>query len=299
MATTAAAATTAAGAGAGAAAGAQIKSIFTGQVTPRDLTQYTLFRGVTDFSQLHQFNQFEGGYSFLHVIKIPKFLDELCSKSKEYETLIHSYRHYLEYAFKGLSGFEDITADTGEINNGVSTMNLINKVNMQSASQFSMNYNEQHGLLLAKVHELFLRGIKDPKTGVKTYNGLITGPEGNTAMEAGYENEVFTFLYYVCDNTCRNIEKAYLIVAAQPTTAALGDVSNSERGQFDWKEVSVQFNGIPLVGPAITAKAQQFLNFINENTIFDEMKFGYQALKDMPNPDATGTKVASSSKVEF
>ena len=106
-------------------------------------------------------------------------------------------------------------------------------------------------------------------------------------------------MYYVCDNTCRNIEKAYLIVAAQPTTAALGDVSNSERGQFDWKEVSVQFNGIPLVGPAITAKAQQFLNYINENTIFDEMKYGYQALQDMPNPGETGTAEAKSPKVEY
>lgn len=278
---------------------ASIKSIFTGQVTPRDLTQYTLYRGVTDFSQLHQFNNFEGGYSFLHVLKIPKFLDELQSKSTEYKTLITSYRHYLEYAFKGLSGFEDITADTAEVSNGVSTLNLINKVNMQSASSFSMNYMEQHGLLLAKVHELYLRGIKDPKTGVKTYNGLIDNVEGSSTMEGGYENEVFTFLYYVCDNTCRNIEKAYLIVAAQPTTAALGDVSNSERGQFDWKEVSVPFNGVPLVGPAITAKAQQFLNYINQHTIFDEMKYGYQALKDMPNPGATGTVEADSPEVTW
>ena len=279
---------------------AEVNNIFTGQVRPRDLTQYTLFRGVTDFSQLHQFNNFEGGYSFLHVLKIPKFLDELKSQNKDYETLINSYRHYLEYAFKGLSGFEDITTDTAELNNGVSTMQIINKVNMQSASSFSMNYNEQHGLLLAKVHELYLRGIKDPKTGVKTYNGLIKGPEGSdVGMQAGYENEVFTFLYYVCDNTCRNIEKAYLIVSAQPTTAALGDVSNSERGQFEWKEVSVQFNGVPLVGPGITKKAQQFLDYINQHTIFDEMKYGYQALQDMPNPGDTGTPEADSPEVVY
>ena len=274
------------------------KSIFTGQVTPKDLTQYTLFRGVTDFSELRQFNMFEGGYSFLHVLDIPEFLKKLMSTNDDYKMLISTYRHYLEYAFKGLSGFEDITADTGEVTNGVSNLQLINKVNMQSASQFTMNYQEQHGLLLAKVHELFLRGVKDPKSGVKRYHGLLNKGE---AMEGqnGFENEVFTFLYYVCDNTCLNIEKAYLIVAAQPTTAALADVSNSERGQFDWKEVSVAFNGIPLVGPGITAKAQEFLDYINEHTIFDEMKFGYQALKTMPAPGNTGTPETSSPEVQY
>ena len=274
------------------------KSIFTGQVTPKDLTQYTLFRGVTDFSELRQFNMFEGGYSFLHVLDIPEFLKKLMSTNDDYKMLISTYRHYLEYAFKGLSGFEDITADTGEVTNGVSNLQLINKVNIQSASQFTMNYQEQHGLLLAKVHELFLRGVKDPKSGVKRYHGLLNKGE---AMEGqnGFENEVFTFLYYVCDNTCLNIEKAYLIVAAQPTTAALADVSNSERGQFDWKEVSVAFNGIPLVGPGITAKAQEFLDYINEHTIFDEMKFGYQALKTMPAPGNTGTPETSSPEVQY
>lgn len=279
---------------------ASIKNIFTGQVSPKDLTQYTLYRGITDFSELRQFNMFEGGYSFLHVLDIPEFLKKLASSdhNSEYAKLINTYRHYLEYAFKGLNGFEDITAETGEVNNGVSNLQLINKVNMQSASSFTMNYTEQHGLLLAKVHELFLRGIKDPKSQVKRYHGLLNKGE---AMEGqnGFENEVFTFLYYVCDNTCLNIEKAYLIVAAQPTTAALADVSNSERGQFDWKEVSVQFNGIPLVGPAITAKAQEFLDYINEHTVFDEMKFGYQALKTMPSPGSTGTPEASSPEVQF
>lgn len=278
---------------------ASINNIFTGQVTPKDLTKYTLYRGVTDFSELQQFNMFEGGYSFLHVLDIPKFLKKLAEdQNSGYKSLIETYRHYLEYAFKGLSGFEDITADTGEVNNGVSNLQLINKVNMQSASQFSMTYTEQHGLLLAKVHELFLRGVKDPKTGVKRYHGLLN-KGGSMEGQNGFEQEVFTFLYYVCDNTCLNIEKAYLIVAAQPTTAALGDVSNSERGQFDWKEVTVQFNGIPLVGPAITAKAQQFLDYINEHTVFDEMKFGYQALKNMPAPGSTGTPEASSSEVQY
>lgn len=270
-------------------------SIFAGTMTPRDVTKYVLFRGVTDFTNLVQFNNFESGYSFLIVLSIPKFLEKLCDKTKEYKTLIDNYRHILEYEFKGISGFEDITSDASEINNGVSNLQMITKVNMQSASQFSMRYTEKSGLTLAKVNELFLRGIKDPKTQVKTYNGLIA----DGIMDPGYENEVFTFLYFVTDNTVRNIEKAYLIAAAQPTTAALGEVSNSERGEIGWKEVDMQFNGIPLVGPAITAKARSFLDWINKNTVFEESKFGYRALSEMADPGQTGGIDVSSPTVDY
>ena len=46
-------------------------NIFEGQITPRDITAYTLFRGVPDYSNLTQFNAFEGGYSMLVVLEIP------------------------------------------------------------------------------------------------------------------------------------------------------------------------------------------------------------------------------------
>lgn len=273
-----------------------ISNMFTGSMTPRDVTAFTLFRGVTDFSNLVQFNNFESGYSFLIVLSIPKFLDNMCAQNNDYKTLIQNYRHILEYEFKGISGFDDITSETSEISNGVSNLQLITKVNMQSASQFSMRYTEKSGLTLAKVNELFLRGIKDPKSQVKTYNGLLAD---GTMSEAGYEFETFSFLYFVTDNTTLNIEKAYLIVAAQPTTAGLAEVSNSERGEIGWKEVDMQFNGIPLVGPGVTAKARLFLDWINKNTVFEESKFGYKALTEMANPGQTGSVDASSPTVSY
>lgn len=268
-------------------------SIFAGTMTPRDVTAYTLFRGVTDFSNLVQFNNFESGYNFLIVLGYPKMLEELRADSDDYAKLINSFIHILEYEFKGISGFEDMGSDTSELTNGVSNLNLITKVNMQSASSFSMRFTEKSGLTLTKTLELYLRGLKDPKTQVKTYHGLIA----DGRLDPGYENEVFTFLYFTCDNTCRNIERASLIVAAQPTTAALGEVTNGEHGEISWKEIDVPFNGIPLFGPAINAKAKEFLDWINKNTIFEESKFGYKALQDMPKAGETPGIQASSPKI--
>ena len=270
-------------------------NIFEGQITPRDITAYTLFRGVPDYSNLTQFNAFEGGYSMLVVLEIPKFLELLIDKSDDYKRLINNYRHILEYEFKGISGFEDISSETSEITNGVANLQLITKVTKQSASQFSMRYTERSGLILSKVHELYLRGLKDPTTQTKTYNGLL---EDGTMERAGYEYETFQFLYFVTDNTRMNIEKAYLIVSAQPTAAPMADVSNSEAGDFSWKEIDLQFNGIPITNSKITQKAQEFLAYIRKNTVFEEMQFGYQALKDMKKPGSTGSIDAVSTNIK-
>jgi hypothetical protein len=273
-----------------------INSIFTNTLSPRDVTAYTLGRGVTDMSNLAQFNNFETGYPFLITLKIPIFLEQLAASNDEYKKLIDIYRHILEYDFRGIDGIEDISSDTSEITNGISTLNVITKVNMQSASQFQMRYFERQGSVFTKVHELFLRGIKDPRTQVKTYNGLLrASTSGGVPVmdEAGYEYETFQFLYFVTDNTCRKIEKAYLIVSAQPTTAETS-MYNAEKGDIGWKELNVQFNGYPITGPAITAKAVDFLKWINENTIFEDAKFGYQAISKMPTPGNTGITGASS-----
>lgn len=226
---------------------------------PKNLTQYTLMQGVTDFGNLAQFNQFETGYSFLKVIQIPKFLEVLAGKdTKTLGPLIQNYKHVLEYEFRGLDGIDDISADTLEITNGISNLNMISKVNEQSGSQVSMRYFEKSGSLFTKVHTMFLKGLKDPKTQAKTYLGLIDSGE----LEAGYENEVFIFLYFVTDNTMTQVEKSYLLLSAQPNKAETS-IYNSEKGDIANKEITAEFNCYPVQGDSIDQKAKEILDWMN------------------------------------
>jgi hypothetical protein len=273
-----------------------INSIYTGMKTPRDITKYALMRGVTDFSNLAQFNLYESGYPFLILINIPKFMEQLAASNTEYANLINVYKHVLEYEFRGLDGIDNMTASTGEITNGISTLEIINKVEWQSNTKFSMRYFEKSGSLITKVHELYLRGIKDPRTQVKTYNGLLRpGANGSTAVmsEAGYEYETYSFLYFVTDNTLLNIEKAVLLVSCQPSTAEL-NIYNGEKGQIEFKEITTEFNGYPITGPAVTAKAKEFLDWINNNTTFEDAKYAYNALNNIPSPTASTNAVTTT-----
>ena len=289
---------------------AESRSIFTGQKTPRNVTKYMLSRGVADYSALEQWDNFETGYAFLFVLEIPDFLDKLAEdNASEYGELIKMYRHILEYDFKNLDGLEDITTQTNDLQDGINTLPVITQVVEQSGTSFSMRYYERSGSIITKVNELYLRGIKDPRTQVKRYNGILKPAEldangqrkvgtGND-YEPGYDKETFSFLYFVTDNTCLNIEKAYLLVSCQPTNAETS-MYNYEKGNIQWRELNYTFNGYPITGPGVTAKAQSFLKWVNDNTIFEESKFGYKALNGTyTDPtNTTGTKIPNQPKSE-
>ncbi len=242
---------------------------------PRDVTKFNLMRGTTDFGELTQFNMYETGYSYLALISIPKFLDVLAQKNKNYTTLINNYKHIIEREFKGLDGLEDITTDAGDITDGITTIQVINKVTKQGGSSFSLNYQEKSGSIITRVHELYLSGIKDPRTQAKHYHGLIQ----RGLVEPGFENEVFTFLYFTTDNTMTQIEKAYYIVGAQPTKAQTS-IYNSTKGEIGFADISVEFTGFPITSNEVDKKAKAYLDWLNnpanpDHVVLNSSEFAY------------------------
>lgn len=234
-------------------------------------------RGLIDPSNLAQFNQFEGGYSIFSVVTIPEVLrllatsnaivpEENVSFKTKYHDLVATYVKILEQEFRGISGLDNITADTGEFTNGITTINMINKITEQSAGSFSMTYTEKAGAPLTRTHELLLKAIKDSKTGFKHYHGLIKAGEIQL-NQVGFQSECFSFLYMVTDNTGLRLERAYYIVGAQPTTAEISDLYNSNKGDYDFKEISVEFNGVALTNSAIDKKAREYLGYLTGTTI--------------------------------
>jgi hypothetical protein len=192
-------------------------------ITPRNLTQYTAFRGITDFTQIGQFDQYETGYQFLEVIGLPKFVAAYAKKDTEFKNIVKSFVHMLEFEFRGLDGLNDLTTDTMSITDGINEQRMINRVSWDTSVNISMPYFEKRGSLITKFSEWYLTGIKDPKTQAKTYHGLIA----DNTCEPGFDNEVFTLLYYVTDNTMLRLERAVLLCNCQLTKAELSMYNGS------------------------------------------------------------------------
>lgn len=267
-------------------------NMFEGTRSVRDLSKYMLMRGVTDFGDLEQYNLFESGYSFLVMMDIPKFLKYLVSTNSEYATIINTYAHILEFEFRGLTGIDNMNADTGQLTNGINSINIINKVNKQSDASISMSYQEKLGSTITKAHELYLSGIKDPRTEVKTYHGLIEGG----VLEAGYENEIFKMMYIVADNTLKNLEKAIYYTAAQPTEVPF-NIYESDKGTYEFKEISTSFNCFPVMSREVNRTAKNFLDTIYIKTTWMESDFSYSGVKDATMYASYGTQAGEGNRI--
>ena len=234
-----------------------ISSMFANTKDFKDVTTYRLMRGVPDFGSLVQFNPYETGYAAFIICQMPKFMELLAKYDASYNKLISNWAHIIEYEFKSFDGLEGLTADTINLGDDLNSINVISKVNMQSASEFSLVYDEKSGSPLTKFAKLYLTGIKDPRTQVKTYHGLIH----SNKMEPGFENEVFTFLFITTDNTMREVENAVLLIGCQLNSCDL-DMYNYTKGDIAKRDVTVKFSGYPVQSSYIDKAAQTMLTFL-------------------------------------
>jgi hypothetical protein len=179
------------------------------------------------------------------------------TKYSYFTDLQDAFIKILEQEFKGISGIENISTETMEITDNISTLALISKVTQASNSQISMSFTEKSGSLITKYISYYLRFIKDPKSEAKTYGGAINGSNATTLP--GFHKEVFNFLYIVTDSTCLNIEKAFLILNAQPTEAAYGDLYNNTKGTVETKEIDITFNAFVVDGSLANKLAHVYM----------------------------------------
>lgn len=270
--------------------------------TPRSVAEYSNMRGVTDFTNAAQFNIFESGYAYLFVISRPKYLEMIASNGdKEVEKLLNAFSYILEYEFKGLDGIEDITVDPIEITDGISQMNVIGKVNQQSATEISMTFTEKSGSTITRFMDYYIRGIKDPRSQAKTYHGLIS--EGG--LESGFENEVFNLMYIVTDNTMLNLEKAYLFVNAYPNKATTS-IYNVTKGEIDKKEIDVTMQCFVIDGAEVDKRAVKMLSYISEDkSVFNHlsslegMAESASLASNVTNAGAGNTVVLDSNNYDY
>lgn len=231
-----------------------ITNIFRNTKNFKDVTRYKLMRGVPDFGSLVQFNPYETGYACFIICQMPKFIEKLASKNPYYSALMYNWMHIIEYEFKSFEGLDDLSAETIQLGDELNSLNVISKVNMQSSAEFSLTYDEKSGSPLTKFARLYLTGLKDPRTQVKSYHGLIHSNE----MDPGFENEVFTFMFITTDNTMREVESAYLLLACQLNSAETS-MYNYTKGTIEKKDITVKFSGYPVQSAYVDMVARDFM----------------------------------------
>jgi hypothetical protein len=257
-------------------------------------------RMTMDPSAIKGFTKYETGYAFFFVLKIPTMLSKLATTVKpensitgidyksEYGDLINKYVQILEKEFRGLDGIENITSESTEYSGraDISSTAITKTIEVYDGT-ISLHYTEPYGAIITKVHELFLKGLDDPSVGRrKTYNGLID----DGILYPSYKNEVFEFLYIITDKTGYNLEKAFYIFNAQPTTSHLGELYNIERGEYGFKELTCEYKCNMVSGAVVNEHASQILEAltgykVNRSDTGDTLVQTCKPYFDMYSPD--------------
>lgn len=234
------------------------KTIFNSDtIKPRNIVNYNAYRGVTDFTNINQFSQYESGYQLLCVLQMPWFMKKLDDVNETF--YCKSFQHMLEYEFKGLDGLPDITSDTMEITDGINTQRLINRVTFDTNTTISMEYYEKTGGLITKFSEMYLTGIKDKYTQAKTYHGLI---KDGFCKDPRPELEIFTMMYIVTDNTMLRVERGVLLANCQLTKADT-NIYNGNKQDINNKPINLEFNCFPIMSNTVDKAAKILLDNIN------------------------------------
>ena len=239
---------------------------------PYKATNYADLRGVVEYGNLLQFAPYETGYSFLGVINSPVFMKHP-NQYQWAQDLNTAFYTLLEREFRGLDGIENITTENMTIEDGITQLNLISKTVQNAAGSFTVRVTEKSGSLYTKYISTYLRFLKDPRTQATTYGQLI---KNGTVTRRLFNWEVFNFLYVITDSTMQNVEKAFIIMNAQPTEAAYSDLYNSEKGTIENKEISITFNGFAIDGSYPNQIAQSYLTKLNEKINFNSYDHKYQ-----------------------
>lgn len=250
-------------------------------------------RGAVDFTDANKFNLYEKGHAILAVVDTPKMMTAIKNRyasNKQISNIIDNFPVILETEFKGLDGLDDMTADTMEITDNISTLNVLGKVNYSTNQEITMRFTEKAGRTITKYSEMYLKAIRDPKTLVKHYMGCADpsvknsdfNPESSKSIAPGFENEVFTFLYILLDNSWTSVEKAYLLCNCQLTKASYSTLDNVEKGNIELAEIDVPLTSFVVTGAGVdTAAAYIFKNKLKKNYITNSDQLQYKALKEL------------------
>lgn len=244
--------------------------VFDNNTINPDIGQIASLRGYADFGNLKQFNLFEGGNALLAVINAPYFL----TANPETKALVNNFCIALESEFKGLDGLGNLETESSTISDGITELEMITKVTEPGSTTITINTTEKVGRLYTKTQEAFLRGLRDPKSQVKTYNGLLT-TENTSTLRPNFQYEVFNLLYFVMDNSWREIELAYIFLNAQLTTTNLSDIANVTRGDNSFKEIPIEFKCLPIRGNIVNKLAKDYLNAIRDHLNLDSYNFNW------------------------
>lgn len=188
---------------------------------------------VTD-QNLDQLTPYIPGITRMFMHKEPYFMQIAFPEETD------NFKSYIETGYKSISGIADMQVQSEQIQGGWANQNyeVISSVT-DDTDTISIGIYEQTGSPVREYLELWISGIRDPRSGVAHYHGVVETPDHNNGQNTTYgdvrtqgqinannpsgiwvpyceRNHTAEFVYYDLDPTAHYIEYACMFAHAFP-----------------------------------------------------------------------------------
>lgn len=202
-----------------------------------DFSSDNLFTGVWRLGNdnINRFDPFIPGYATVIWTKLPVFMDDSSQKQ---------FRALTEKNFKAFSGLSDISLEVESLAHGFTGNELpVATTIRKENTTFNLRHYELAGSPIRQYYTEWITGIRDPETGLATYNGKIKDQTYQYSMK----NHTGELLYIVTDPSnavggASGIEFACYYTNVFPTKIPL-DHLNYSSGDHGLVETDIEFRG--------------------------------------------------------
>ena len=259
----------------------------------KELSYFIAGIDVTD-QNLDQLTPYIPGIARLFMHKEPIFMQVAFPSETD------NFKSYIETGYKSIQGINDLNATAETIQGGWANQSYEILTSVEdSTNEITIGLYEQTGSPVREFLELWLTGVRDPRSGVAHYHGVVETPQNANSKNGEYlsadkytmeqmgvanaknhyasSNQIYVpycernhtaeFVYYDLDPTAHYIEYACMFAHAFPKGVKKDhlDYSSGERSPV---EMSVQFSVMKYESRYINDLAVHYL-------IKDQLEYNY------------------------
>ena len=242
----------------------------------KDYNDLSYFISGIDVTQqnLDQLTPYIPGVSRLFMHRTPLFMEV------GFPNLTRNFKSYIETGYKSISGIDSLQADFTPIDGGFAAQSFENISKVTDGSNtLTVELWEQTGSPVREYIVTWMTGVRDPRSGIAQYHGLVETPKNTGEQRVPYaeKNHTPEFVYYTLDPTAHYIEYACMWAHCFPKEVPK-DHLNYSSGNRDAVTMSIPFTGTKYESRYINDLAIYYL-------IADQLEYNYLNF----NPDVKGT----------
>lgn len=242
----------------------------------KDYNDLSYFISGIDVTQqnLDQLTPYIPGVARLFMHRTPLFMEV------GFPNLTRNFKSYIETGYKSVSGIDSLQADFTAIDGGFAAQSFENISKVTDGSNtITVELWEQTGSPVREYIETWMTGVRDPRSGIAHYHGLVETPNNSTGgsrVPYAEKNHTAEFVYYTLDPTAHYIEYACMWAHCFPKEVPK-DHLNYASGNRDAVSMSIPFSGTKYESRYINDLAIYYL-------IADQLEYNYLNF----NPDVSG-----------